>query len=34
MQDKINKYLEDVLQCINEIESYFENQPKIFEQYK
>ena len=33
MDNEIKTYLFDILQSINEIDSYFENQPKLFEQY-
>lgn len=33
MEDDIKSWLYDILQSINEIESYFESQPKIFEKY-
>ena len=33
MDDEIKTWLSDILQSIKEIESYFENNPKIFEKY-
>ena len=33
MDNDIKTWLFDILQSISEIESYFENQPKVFEYY-
>jgi len=33
MDDELRTWLYDILQSINEIESYFEGRPKIFEDY-
>jgi uncharacterized protein with HEPN domain len=33
MDNQIKTWLYDILQSINEIESYYENKPKIFEDY-
>lgn len=33
MDNEIKTWLYDILQSINEIESYYENKPKIFEEY-
>jgi uncharacterized protein with HEPN domain len=34
MDNYIKTCLDDVLQSIREIESYFEGQPKVFEEYR
>lgn len=33
MDQEIKTWLYDILQSINEVESYYENKPKIFEEY-
>mgnify|MGYP006274257763 FL=1 len=33
MDNDINTWLYDILQSINEIESYYEDKPRIFEEY-
>lgn len=33
MDNEIKTWLYDILQSVNEIESYYENKPKIFEEY-
>ena len=34
MNDDIGKYLFDILNCIKEIEMFFENKPRKFENYR
>ena len=34
MDEMIAKYLEDVLNACNEVESYFDGQPKLFEDFR
>jgi uncharacterized protein with HEPN domain len=34
MEDRIKTYLYDILTAINEIDSFFADQPKIFAEYK
>ena len=33
MEDRIKKYLQDVLTAIEEIESFFDNKPKLFDDF-
>jgi hypothetical protein len=33
MDNEIKTWLYDILQSINEIDSYYENKPRIFEEY-
>ena len=33
MDNDIKTWLYDILQSINEIDSYYENKPRIFEEY-
>lgn len=34
MESQVRTWLYDILNSINEIESYFEDQPKLFKKYK
>ncbi|MBO5085338.1 MAG: DUF86 domain-containing protein [Bacteroidaceae bacterium] len=33
MEDRIKKYLQDVLTAIEEVESFFDNKPKLFDDF-
>ena len=33
MDDVINKYLQDILDAVNEVESFFGDRPKYFEEF-
>ncbi len=33
MDDEIKTWLYDILQSINEIDSYYDNKPRVFEEY-
>ena len=33
MEDRIKKYLLDVLTAIEEVESFFDNKPKLFDDF-
>ena len=33
MEDRIKKYLQDVLTAIDEVESFFDNKPKLFDDF-
>lgn len=33
MEDRIKKYLQDVLTAIEEVESFFDNKPKLFDNF-
>jgi uncharacterized protein with HEPN domain len=34
MENEIKTWLYDILQSINEIDSYYENKPRVFEEYR
>ena len=33
MDDRIKKYLQDILTAIEEVESFFDNKPKLFDEF-